>query len=358
VKVFVIAEAGVNHNGSLELACQLVDAAAAAGADAVKFQTFKATALVSRNAPKAAYQLRTTDREESQFEMIHRLELPIDHHRILIDHATSQGLEFLSTPFDSDSLDLLVYKFNLETIKLPSGEITNGPLLLQLARSGRRVILSTGMSNLGEVESALAVLAFGYVAENGVLPSHTAFETAYLSSEGRQALRERVTLLHCTTEYPTNPGEVNLRAMDTLSYAFGLPVGYSDHTEGIHIPVAAVARGAVLIEKHFTLDRNLPGPDQKASLEPLELAAMVKAIRDIERALGDGIKRPMPPELQNRDVVRKSLVSIKPITKGELFSPDNLGCKRPGTGLSPMEYWGHLGRHSTRNYVADESIED
>ena len=357
MSVFVIAEAGVNHNGSLEMACQLVDAAADAGADAVKFQTFKASALVSQQAPKAAYQLRTTERTESQFEMIRRLELPAEHHRVLLDHSAKRGIEFLSTPFDSASLDLLVGEFGLRTIKLPSGDITTGPLLLQVARSGCRLILSTGMSNLGEVEAALEVLAFGYSAERDAEPTNSAFEAAYLSREGRQALQDRVTLLHCTTEYPAAAADVNLRAMDTLATAFGLRVGYSDHTEGIHNPVAAVARGAALVEKHFTLDRNLPGPDHKASLEPRELSAMVRAIRDVELALGDGIKRPMPPEIQNRDVVRKSLVANRAIAKGEPFSAANLSCKRPGTGITPMSYWDKQGRSATRDYAADEVID-
>lgn len=357
MSVFIIAEAGVNHNGSLEMGRQLVDAAAEAGADAVKFQTFKATALVSRHAPKAAYQLRTTEQAESQFEMIRKLELSEGNHRALIEHAAGRGIAFLSTPFDAESLDLLVDVFGLKTIKLPSGEITNGPLLLHAARSGRRLVLSTGMSSLGEVESALAILAFGYVANWDARPSRAAFEAAYLSSEGRQALRDRVVLLHCTTEYPTAPCEVNLRAMDTLATAFGLPVGYSDHTEGIHIPIAAVARGAVLVEKHFTLDRRLPGPDHKASLEPGELAAMVKAIRDVESAFGDGIKRPMPSEIRNRDVARKSLVAVRPIAKGELFTSDNVTSKRPGNGLSPIAYWEYLGRSAQRAYAPDDQIE-
>lgn len=358
MSVYVIAEAGVNHNGSLDRACKLVDVAAEAGANAVKFQTFKANELVSRHAPKAAYQLRTTEQTESQFEMIQRLELSFEHHKVLIEHAAKRGIEFLSTPFDADSLDLLVGAFGLQTIKLPSGEITNGPLLLRVAQSGRRILLSTGMSNLGEVETALAVLAFGFVSEVSERPSLKAFEAAFLSDLGRNALREKVTLLHCTTEYPAKPSDVNLRAMSTLSTAFGLPVGYSDHTEGIHLPVAAAAMGAVVVEKHFTLDRNLPGPDHKASLEPLELKAMVHAIRDLERALGDGVKRPMPSEIANRSVVRKSLVAARTIVKGELFMEDNLACKRPGTGKSPMGYWAHLGEVSTRAYLADEFIDE
>lgn len=357
MSVFVIAEAGVNHNGSLDMARQLVDAAAEAGANAVKFQTFKASALVSRQTPKAAYQLQTTDEAESHFEMIRRLELPTDHHRVLIERAAKRGIEFLSTPFDSDSLDMLVGEFGLRTIKLPSGEITNGPLLLKVARAGCRLILSTGMSNLGEVEEALGVLAFGYSASPEARPAREAFEAAYLAPEGRQALQDRVTLLHCTTEYPARPADVNLRAMDTLAQAFGLPVGYSDHTEGIHIPVAAVARGAVLIEKHFTLDRTLPGPDHKASLETKELARMVRTIREVEQALGDGIKRPVPTEIRNRDVVRKSLVAVKAIAKGEVFSSENLTCKRPGIGISPMDYWDWMDKSATRDYAVDDVID-
>lgn len=356
MSTLVIAEAGVNHNGSIDLAVRLIDAAVDAGADAVKFQTFRASELVSRQAPKAAYQLRTTEQAESQFEMIHRLELSADHHRALIAHAAKRGIDFLSTPFDAVSLDLLARELGLQTIKLPSGEITNGPLLLQTARTGCRLILSTGMSTLEEVETALSVLAFGYVTDRQAPPSRRAFADAFRSPEGQQALRERVTLLHCTTEYPTSPADVNLRAMETLAAAFGLPVGYSDHTEGIHVAIAAVARGAVVIEKHFTLDRSLPGPDHKASLEPGELAAMVRAIRDVERALGDGVKRPTPPEIGNRAVVRKSLVAARPIAKGEAFGAGNLACKRPGSGVSPMEYWDWLGRPADRNYAIDEVV--
>ena len=356
MSVFVIAEAGVNHNGSLDMAVQLVDAAATAGADAVKFQTFRAAEMVSRQAPKAAYQLQTTDRAESQFEMIRKLELSAEHHRVLIDYAAQRGIAFLSTPFDTVSLDLLTDDFGLRTIKLPSGEITNGPFLSRVAASGCRLILSTGMSFLGEVEAALTVLAFGYTAAPPAPPSRAAFEAAYLSTTGQQALRDHVTLLHCTTEYPTSPTDVNLRAMETMATAFGLPVGFSDHTQGIHIPIAAVARGATLIEKHFTLDRTLPGPDHKASLEPAELAALVAAIHDVEAAMGDGIKRPMPPEIGNRAVVRKSLVAARPIAAGETFTADTLRCKRPGTGISPMAYWDYLGKPANRDYAEEETI--
>jgi N-acetylneuraminate synthase len=353
---FIIAEAGVNHNGSLERARRLIDAAAEAGADAVKFQTFRAEQVVSRHAPKAAYQSRTTDPAESQLEMLRKLELAADDHELLIAHAKTRGIVFLSTPFDITSLQLLTDRFGLETIKIPSGEITNAPFLLALAGVARRVILSTGMSTLAEVEAALGVLAFGFDQPPGATPGREGFARAFATDTGQQVLRQRVTLLHCTTEYPAAFAEVNLRAMDTLAAAFALPVGYSDHTPGIHIPVAAAARGASVIEKHFTLDRGLPGPDHKASLEPDELRQMVAAIRDVELALGDGVKRPSLAEWKNRDVARKSLVAVRAIEAGEVFSAQNLACKRPGTGRSPMDYWNILGTRSDGPYEPDEGI--
>lgn len=358
MSVFVIAEAGVNHNGSLGMAKELIEAAARAGADAVKFQTFKATEIVSRFAPKAAYQQRNTDETESQLEMIRKLELSIEDHQVLIEHARQNGIEFLSTPFDVGSLALLVDDLGLRTIKIPSGEITNAPFLVKIAATGCRIILSTGMSTLGDVESALSMLAYGALAPVGQPPGRAAFEAAYMSPSGQALLRERVVLLHCSTEYPAQVADVNLKAMDVMAQAFGLPVGYSDHTEGVHISVAAVARGAHLIEKHFTLDKKLPGPDHKASLEPDELSAMIRAIRDIELALGDGVKRPSVTELKNRDVVRKSLVAARPIAVGELFSEENLTCKRPGTGVLPMAYWKKIGTAASRDYGADELIEE
>ena len=357
VTTFIIAEAGVNHNGSLDTARQLVDAAAAAGANAVKFQTFRAEQLVSRHAPKAEYQTRTTDKSESQLEMIRKLELSESDHESLIAHAKSRRIAFLSAPFDLPSLQLLINRFGLETIKVPSGEITNAPFLLEIARMAKRVILSTGMSTLAEVEAALGALAFGFTQPPGAAPAREAFAHAFAGDDGQQALRQRVTLLHCTTEYPAAFAEVNLRAMDTLASAFGLPVGYSDHTTGIHIPLAAVARGARMIEKHFTLDRSLPGPDHRASLEPGELLQMVAAIREVELALGDGVKRPSPAEWKNRDVARKSLVAARAIAAGEAFSAENIACKRPGTGRSPMDYWRIIGTRSDRSCDPDEVIE-
>jgi len=352
---YIIAEAGVNHNGSLEQAFLLVDAAAEAGADAVKFQTFKADKLVSRAAAKAEYQIGTTGKNESQHEMIRKLELDEAAHMRLLQHCRSKGIEFLSTPFDLESLDMLVSRFDLSRIKLASGEITNGPFLLAAARTGKPTILSTGMSNLGDVEMALAVLAFGYTCPEAI-PSLAAFEAAYCSDDGRSALSDKVTLLHCTTEYPAPLAAVNLRVMETLRQAFRLPVGYSDHTSGIAIAIAAAALGATVIEKHFTLDRNLPGPDHQASLEPEELKQMVRSIREVETALGSSVKQPAPCERGNRSVARKSLVAARPIGKGEHFSIGNLTVKRPGDGISPMYYWDWLGKPADRDYQADDKV--
>lgn len=349
----IIAEAGVNHNGSLELATQLIDAAADAGADAVKFQSFRTEQLVARSAPKAEYQLRTTNAQESQFEMIRKLELSAADHEVLIAHAKKKCIEFLSTPFDGTSLALLTQHFGLTTIKVSSGDITNAPFLLDIARVAQRIILSTGMSTLAEVEAALGVLAFGFI-ERDTIPQRISFTDAFSSDSGQRALRDRVALLHCTTEYPAPTSEVNLRAMDTMAAAFGLPVGYSDHTEGIHIPIAAVARGAMIIEKHFTIDRDLPGPDHKASLAPGELKSMVLAIRDVERSMGDGIKRPTATELKNRPIARKSLVAARHLVLGE---PLAIVCKRPGYGVSPFEFWSREGRPAKRTYSPDEALD-
>ena len=358
MRTFIIAEAGVNHNGDLNLAKQLIDVAADAGADAVKFQTFRAAQVVSRNAPKAEYQTRTADKAESQFEMIRKLELVEADHEVLITHAKARGIAFLSTPFDVMSLHLLTKRFALQAIKVPSGEITDAPFLLAIARASQRVIISTGMSTLADIGTALGVLAFGFTAPVTATPQRGDFEQAFASAAGQQVLRDRVTLLHCTTEYPAPYSEVNLRAMDAMAAAFGLPVGYSDHTSGIHISLAAVARGAQVIEKHFTLDRNLPGPDHKASLEPDELREMVCRIREVEQAVGDGIKRPTASELKNRDVARKSLVAARAIEAGEVFTEENLTCKRPGTGGSPFRYWQILGRIAPRSYAQDEALDE
>jgi N-acetylneuraminate synthase len=332
-KVFVIAEAGVNHNGCLDLAHQLVDAAATSGADAVKFQTFRATSLVTCRAPKAQYQIKTTRGDESQRAMIGSLELPETAHRELQQHCKKAEIAFLSSPFDMSSVSFL-HELGLDIFKIPSGEITNLPYLRKIGRYGRKILLSTGMANLGEIEAALDVL------EQAGTP------------------RANITLLHCTTEYPAPVGEVNLNAMATLRHAFpGIAgVGYSDHTRGILIPIAAAALGATVIEKHFTLDRNMEGPDHKASLEPDELKKMVAAIRDIEKAMGDGIKRPSPSEKPNMLVARKSLVAARDIKKGEAYNEENVTAKRPGNGISPMRWDEIMGQYAQRDYQEDELL--
>lgn len=338
------------------MAKQLVELAAVCGADAVKFQTFKAESIVTRSAPKATYQSLAAKTEETQFAMLQRLELSESDHQELIRECRAVGIEFLSTPFDLPSCDLLAHRLDIARIKLSSGDITNAPLLLQAARSGKSIILSTGMSTLGEVEDALGVLAMGYT-QPAAVPDRDAFRRAYRSNEGQAALQNNVTLLHCTTEYPAPFEEVNLRAMDTLRKAFGLSVGFSDHTPGINVAIAAAARGATIIEKHFTLDKNLPGPDHKASLDPVELKALIQGLRQVGLALGNGRKMPTLAEEKNMAVVRKSLVAARPIVAGELFTLENLTCKRPGNGVSPMNYWKWLGNRAVRDYDQDERVE-
>lgn len=356
-KVLIIAEAGVNHNGSLEKALELIDVAAEAGADVVKFQTFKSEAVISRFAEKAEYQKKTTGNAESQLDMVRKLELDGPTHKKLVEHCTKRSIMFLSTPFDMESVDFLVKSLGVETIKIPSGEITNGPFLLKIARSGKSIILSTGMSTLGEIEEALSVLAFGLTNLDSP-PSPHLFERAYTSSKGQKTLKKHVTLMHCTTEYPAPFADINLRAMETLEQAFGLPVGYSDHSQGIAIAIAAVAMGASVIEKHFTTDRTLPGPDHKASLEPDELAQMVRSIRNVEMALGTSLKIPAFSEIKNRDIARKSIVAATDIKMGDVFTLSNLTTKRPGHGLSPMQFWDLLGREAPRDFAQDEVISD
>lgn len=332
MKTIIIAEAGVNHNGDLEKAKQLVKAAKEAGADLVKFQTFKAASLVTKFANKAEYQQKTTGAAESQHDMVKKLELSEEDHLVLIEECRRNNIEFFSTAFDEDSFDLLL-KLGINQIKVPSGELTNLPLLRHMSQFGMPLMLSTGMANLGEIEAALNVI------EQAGTP------------------RSKVTVLHCTTEYPAPMEDVNLRAMVNLGATFGVKVGYSDHTPGIEVPIAAVALGARVIEKHFTLDRNLPGPDHKASLEPHELKAMIDAIRNIEKAMGDGIKRPTPSELKNKPIARKSIVATQPINTGEVFTTRNLGVKRPGTGISPMLWDEVIGKPAKRSFAIDELIE-
>ncbi|EOI5726914.1 N-acetylneuraminate synthase [Cronobacter malonaticus] len=352
----IIAEAGVNHNGQRDLAFKLVDAAHQAGADIVKFQTFKSKNLVTKHAAQAEYQITNTNKTESQLAMLSRLELSYETHRELIDYCNELGIEFLSTAFDEESLNFLVSDLGLKKLKVPSGELTNAPFVLAHALTGCDIMLSTGMASLAEIEDALGVIAFGYTTTGDVTPSKAEFEKAYASEAGQEALKSKVRILHCTTEYPAPMKEINLRAMDAISVAFGLPTGYSDHSEGISIPVAAVARGAVIIEKHFTLDKNMEGPDHKASLEPDELAEMIRSIRNVELALGDGVKRPTPSEQKNKNIARRSIVAATNISKGSVFSKDNLAIKRPGDGLSPYNYWNLLGKVARKDYDEGDSL--
>lgn len=356
-QTFIIAEAGVNHNGSLERAVELVRIAAEAGADAIKFQTFKADRIAAATAPKADYQSRNTGDDGSQIAMLKALELSDDDHRALVKASADAGIEFMSTPFDEDSATFLVKEIGVKRLKVGSGELTNAPLLLHLARTGRPIILSTGMATLDEVGTALSVLAFGYTDAETARPSATLFEEVYTSEAGQRALRENVTLLHCTSDYPAAPETINLRAMDALRERFNLPVGFSDHSAGLYISAAAVALGAEVIEKHFTVDRTLPGPDHKASLEPADLALMVEAIRAVEHSLGSGVKEPVAAERNTAAVARKSLVALEDIAAGDEFTTQNLGVKRPGTGVSPLAFWRYLGTKAARAYNRDDRIE-
>jgi len=331
MSVFIIAEAGVNHNGSIELAKKLIDVAHNAGADAVKFQTFKAKHLVSKKAEKAAYQKETTDSSETQFEMIKKLELDVDTHKELMEYCKRKNIMFLSTPFDHESIEML-NDLGLNIFKIPSGEITNLPYLRHIGSLKKKVILSTGMADIGEIEDALDVLV----------------------NAGTD--KDKITVLHANTMYPTPMEDVNLRAMSTIGNTFNVGFGYSDHTLGIEVDIAAVALGATVIEKHFTLDKSMDGPDHKASLEPVELEAMVEGIRNIEKALGLTTKKPSPSEEPNKVVARKSIVAASDIVKGELFTENNLAVKRPGSGISPMRWDEIVGQRAARNYNEDDMI--
>ena len=331
MSVFIIAEAGVNHNGSMDLAKNLIDVAVESGADAVKFQTFKAENLVSKNAQKADYQKQTTDIEESQFLMIKKMELDINAHQELIAYCNSKNILFLSTPFDHDSVDLLS-NLGLEIFKIPSGEITNLPYLRKIGSLNKKVILSTGMADIGEIEDALDILI-----------------TA-------GTIKDNITVLHANTMYPTPYEDVNLKAMLTIGNTFDIAYGYSDHTLGIEVGIAAVAMGASCIEKHFTLDKDMSGPDHKASLEPNELKNMVKSIRNIEKALGCKVKKPSKSEIPNIKIVRKSIIAKSTIQKGDLLTEDNLSIKRPGDGINPMRWDEVIGTIASQNYVKDEFI--
>lgn len=332
MKILIIAEAGVNHNGDLSIAKKLIDVAAESGADLVKFQTFRADSVVTQSALKADYQLKYSNSSESHHEMLSRLQLTDEMHRELIKYCGIRKIGFFSTGFDIESIDLLI-SLGQDQFKIPSGEITNLPLLRHIGQLGKKVILSTGMSDLKEVGNAI----------EAIIKSGTP--------------KEKITVLHCTSEYPAPMVDVNLRAMISIRKLFGVSIGYSDHTQGIEIAIAAAAMGASIIEKHFTLDRNLDGPDHQASLDPSELKAMITAIRNVEVAMGDGVKKITPSELGNIMVVRKSIVAKVNINKGEQFTSENLTSKRPGTGISPMLWDVIIGTESKKNYLADEIIE-
>ena len=329
--VYIMAEAGVNHNGSLDNAKKLTDTAASCGADAVKFQTFKAEKMITRHAQKAQYQIENGAKGDNQFEMLKKLELTFDEFHELYDFSIAAGIHFVSSPFDSESIRFLA-ALNMPFWKIPSGEITDYPYLVALARTGKPVVLSTGMADLQEIEESICLLQ-----KNGSGP---------------------ITLLQCNTQYPTPPEDANLNAMRTMSDAFGLPIGYSDHTEGIEIALAAVAMGACMIEKHFTLDKNMAGPDHKASLNPTELRELVTGIRKIERAMGTGVKCPTASEEPNKIIARKSIVAARIIKKGERLTSENMTTKRSADGLSPMKWPLVIGKRAKRDYLEDESIED
>lgn len=349
---FIIAEAGVNHNGDPALALELVDVAAASGADAVKFQTFRAEALVTTAAPMAEYQQRNLGHGLSQHEMLRGLELTLENHFRLQERANTRGIQFLSTPFDLQSLNFLVRELGMSTIKVPSGEITNHPFLLAVARQAQHVVLSTGASTMAEVSAAVATLSFGFNFSNGVPPSENS------SPETDNLTREHLTILHAVTSYPAPIEESNLRVIPALRDTFGCRVGLSDHSLGSHAAIAAVALGAQVIEKHFTLDRSLPGPDHAASLTPTELNSFVLQLRETSLALGDGIKRVQPAESQNQVLVRRSLIATREIVPGDVFSDSNVAALRPGAKRSPSDWWKLAGTTASKRYDAGDSIDE
>jgi N-acetylneuraminate synthase len=354
-KTLVIAEAGVNHNGDERIAIDLINSAFECGADIVKFQTFKASSLVTKYAKKAEYQSKNTSGDSSQYEMLKDLELSHESHLRLQSHCLDLGIEFLSTAFDSSSLFFLTNKLQLKLLKIPSGEITNLPLVLEYARTGSEIIMSTGMSSISEIKLALGALAFGYLNKEDK-PSLSLFEEAFSSKDGQSILKKKVTLLHCVTQYPAPLNEINLSAMRTMTEIFDLKVGYSDHTEGINASLAAVALGAKVIEKHFTMDKMMEGPDHKASLDPDELKEMISSIREVESMKGDGIKKLMPCEVKNKVIARKSIVALHSVKKGEVFTKENLTFKRPGSGKSPSNFWDLVGKIAEKDYEVDDLI--
>ena len=356
MKVYVIAEAGVNHNGNVKLAYELIDEAVKADVDAIKFQTFKAENLASKNAEKASYQLQNTNNNESQLEMLKRLELSNEDYINLKKYAENKNIDFITTAFDNDSLAFILNDLKVNKLKIPSGEITNAPFLLSHAKSNLEIILSTGMANQNEIKKALDILAFGFIYPEINVSSSKQLIDIDKNKNYREVLQQKVSILHCTTEYPAPLNELNLKAIQTLRESYNIKVGYSDHSEGIIAPIIACSFGASIIEKHFTLDRNMQGPDHKASLEPKELRNMTNAIRKIDGMIGNGIKTPSTAEIKNIDIVRKSIVTRKKIKKGEIFTENNITTKRPATGLSPMNYWDLIGKTSEEDYDEDEII--
>lgn len=354
---YIIAEAGVNHNGSLGLAFTLVDIAVNAGADAVKFQTFKAENLVTKKAKQAAYQVENIGKVSSQFSMLKKLELSFEEFVQLKAYCDEKKIEFLSTPFDRESVDFLIDQIGIKTVKIPSGELTNTPFIHYIATKRKPIILSTGMASMEDIHEALSFITYGlaYPNEKVVIDAVRKF---YQTPEAKKWLMDYVTVLHCTTEYPTPFTDINLRAMDYLKKELQVNIGLSDHSEGIYVPVAAIARGAEIIEKHFTISRFLPGPDHRASLEPNELKEMVKAIRNIEQSLGDEEKNPTINEQRNQIAARKSLVAAKPIQAEQVFTEQNLVVKRPGNGMAPSKFWSIIGKKASKSYEEDELIDE
>lgn len=353
--MYIIAEAGVNHNGSYKYACDLINAAVSAGANAIKFQTFQSQLLANESARLAPYQEKNTGIKQSQFELLKKLELSKEDHFKLRDYAKEQGIDFLSSPFDDESVRFLCTELELDTIKIPSGEITNAPYLWRIAKYGSNVILSTGMASVDEIHACLDVLAYGYLKTDKPI-SLNQMSGFSQSQDGHEVLKKKVTLLHCTSEYPASYETINLKAIDNLREVFGLQTGFSDHSEGIIIPIAATAFNISVLEKHITLNKNMDGPDHKASIEPDEFKSMVGSIRRVELALGDGKKVIGNEELKNRKVVRKSLFTASTIKKGESFSENNLVALRPEGGISPMKYWEVLESKATQDYRKGDLI--
>lgn len=357
MSMLIIAEAGVNHNGDMGMAKEMISAAAMAGADVVKFQTFKADKLALSSAPKAQYQQDLTGSDENQHTMLKKLELSLESHEILVECCNKNNIEFLSTAFEKDSLDFLVSKCLMKRLKIPSGEITNGPFLLEHAKTNKNIILSTGMASEEEVRDALAVLSWGYLKPDQNIDNLSDCQNHYMTPEAREIIQRKVTLLHCTSQYPAPPESVNLNAISSLKQAFNIPVGYSDHTLGNTAAVGATILGASVIEKHFTLNKELEGPDHKASASPEELTGLIKEIRLAMKMLGDGVKQIQSCEAQVSKVIRKSIIASKHIKKGEIITSESLDILRPDQGTSPMKYWNILNTKAKKSYLPGDVIQ-